>query len=265
MARWRDSIQIPWTAPLSKATKVEVQGLYMLLVPTTSVGYDAEKEERAEQEAKMARIASIEEAKNRDKLLEQGGNEQGADTFIQKLMAGVFRHLEVTVTDVQIRYEDKQTNSGDPFGAGITMDRLVIRTNKEDVKAGGKHSFKKEVVVSSLAVYWQPREKNIYSKKSYEDEDLDRQFLAGIARHEAGVDKLKYLLGPISLDAYMTWVPDPKRIDFSRPQIELTISMAKLKINVTKHQYHDFAMLLHSLNGMKLAARYMSSSSSSSS
>ena len=37
----------------------------MLLVPTTSVGYDAEKEERAEQEAKMAKISAIEEAKER--------------------------------------------------------------------------------------------------------------------------------------------------------------------------------------------------------
>ena len=76
------SIDIPWTSVLSKPTKVVVkviiwgeytvnlmqcalQGLYMLLVPTTSVGYDAEKEERAEQEAKMAKISAIEEAKER--------------------------------------------------------------------------------------------------------------------------------------------------------------------------------------------------------
>ena len=95
-------------------------------------------------------------------MLEQGGKEAG-DTFIQKLMAGVFRHLEVTVTDVHIRYEDTQTNLGDPFGAGVTMDRLVIRTNKEH-KGGeeSKHSFKKEVKVDSLAVYWQPHEQQIY-------------------------------------------------------------------------------------------------------
>ena len=95
-------------------------------------------------------------------MLEQGGKEAG-DTFIQKLMAGVFRHLEVTVTDVHIRYEDTQTNPGDPFGAGVTMDRLVIRTNKEH-KGGedSKHSFKKEVKVGSLAVYWQPQEGQIY-------------------------------------------------------------------------------------------------------
>ena len=107
-------------------------------------------------------------------MLEQ---QEAGDTFIQKLMAGVFRHLEVTVTDVHIRflnptlncnssytrYEDTHTNAGDPFGAGLTMDRLVIRTNKEH-KGGddSKHSFKKEVKVDSLAVYWQPQEKNIY-------------------------------------------------------------------------------------------------------
>ena len=64
-----------------------------------------------------------------------------------------------------VRYEDTQTNPGHSFGAGVTMDRLVIRTNKEH--RGGeesKHSFKKEVKVDSLAVYWQPQEKdrNIY-------------------------------------------------------------------------------------------------------
>ena len=40
----------------------------MLLVPTTSVGYDSEKEERAEQEAKMAKISAIEETKERWKI-----------------------------------------------------------------------------------------------------------------------------------------------------------------------------------------------------
>ena len=43
----------------------------------------------------------------RDKLLEQ---QEAGDTFIQKLMAGVFRHLEVTVTDVHIRFLNPTIN-----------------------------------------------------------------------------------------------------------------------------------------------------------
>ena len=94
------------------------------------------------------------------------------------------------------------------------------------------------------------------SEGSWEDETLDSQFRAGVAGNEAGVAGLNYLLGPISLQADMTWIPEPKRVDFSQPQIALDIVMAELKLEVTKLQYHDFAMLLHSLNGMKLAARY---------
>ena len=29
------TIQIPWTNPYSKPTHIEIQGLYMLMVPTT--------------------------------------------------------------------------------------------------------------------------------------------------------------------------------------------------------------------------------------
>ena len=32
--------------------------------------------------------------------------------------------------------------------------------------------------------------------------------------------------------------------------------MEELRLNMTKYQYHDFAMLLHSLNNMTLSARY---------
>ena len=94
------------------------------------------------------------------------------------------------------------------------------------------------------------------SEGNWEDETLDSQFRAGVAGGGAGVAGLNYLLGPISLQADMTWIPEPKRVEFARPQIALEIVMAELKLEVTKFQYHNFAMLLHSLNGMKLAARY---------
>ncbi len=34
--------------------------------------------------------------------------------------------------DVHIRIEDNRTNKGYPFGAGITLDKLDICTNKQD-------------------------------------------------------------------------------------------------------------------------------------
>ena len=54
-----------------------------------------DQEARAEHEAKMAKIASIEEAKQRDRLLEE--NSEEGDTFVQKLTAKIFENLQVTV------------------------------------------------------------------------------------------------------------------------------------------------------------------------
>ena len=53
----------------------------------------------------------------------------------------------------------------------------------------------------------------------------------------------------------LTWVPSPKRYNFTEPLISLRLMMTELRLKVTKNQYKDFAMLLHSLNNMTLAAR----------
>ena len=89
-----------------------------------------------------------------------------------------------------------------------------------------------------------------------EDSVRDSQFRASIARNDSGVPSLKYLLGPISLEADMTWVPNPKRFNFSRPLIDLRLILSELKVRMSRNQYQDFALLLHSLNTMTLAARY---------
>ena len=175
-------IQIPWTSLYNSPTVINIRGLYMLMVPTTSVGYDKEKEEKAEYEAKMAKISAIEEAK-KNKLLDQKGEDN--DGFIQKVLANIFKNLKVTITDIHIRFEYTQTNS-DNFGAGVTLHNLEIWTNKESgSKSDSKQrSFNKLVKISSLGVYWQPKERTLYSSESNYSEDsvIDGQFRTNIAR-----------------------------------------------------------------------------------
>ena len=85
-----------------------------------------------------------------------------------------------------------------PFAAGVTLDKLEIQTSQETGVQPNKHSFHKQVVMSSLAVYWQPRVPNIYSDNTYQEDGVkDIQFRSKVARNEAGCKGLKYLLGPI--------------------------------------------------------------------
>ena len=47
----------------------------------------------------------------------------------------IFKNLKVTVKDIHIRYEDKQTTREAQFSAGVTLDSLKIWTQTGE---GGK-------------------------------------------------------------------------------------------------------------------------------
>ena len=130
----------------------------------------------------MAKISAIEEAKQRDRLFNQ--KKEDGDTFVQKLFANILKNLTVKIRKIHIRYEDRQTNS-ESFGAGITLDSLEIWTNKENREsdAAKKMSFNKLVTISSLGVYWQPRERTLYSEVGFQEDSVrDDLFKRNIAR-----------------------------------------------------------------------------------
>jgi hypothetical protein len=56
-------IKIPWFNLFTKKTTIDIEGLHLLLVPSTSVKYDGEKERREENEAKQKRLQRIEDAR----------------------------------------------------------------------------------------------------------------------------------------------------------------------------------------------------------
>ena len=49
-------IKIPWFNIFTKSTTIEIEGVHLLIVPSTSVSYDENKERDLEQEAKQKRL-----------------------------------------------------------------------------------------------------------------------------------------------------------------------------------------------------------------
>ena len=96
---------------------IELDGLHLLVVPSTSVHYDEEKEKEIEFQAKLQRLQKIEDQiemeKEKMENPDGGDNPDGdKDSFFKRLLESIIRHLEVTITNVHIRYEDKQSNQG---------------------------------------------------------------------------------------------------------------------------------------------------------
>jgi len=51
------------------------------------------------------------------------------DSFVEKLIANVIKNLEVTVTNIHVRFEDNVTNPKKPFSVGVTLRELSLRVS----------------------------------------------------------------------------------------------------------------------------------------
>ena len=259
-------IKIPWFHLFSDKTTIEVEGLHLLVVPSTAVPYDEAKEKRLENEAKQKRLERTEEAKRLEESTkaESSKEKKENDTFAERLVANIIKNLEVNIKRVHIRYEDSQTSTGRyPFAAGVTLAHVQMTTKAdgsgetEDGKMKLK-IFEKQVVLDSFSVYWRPKA-NLYSEDQStkaKADVIDVMFNTNIGTRESPVSSLKYLLGPISSEASMTWCPNPAIFDYRNPEVDLGIKMRELCLSLTKYQYQDFVMLLQSFEYMSRASKF---------
>lgn len=50
---------------------------------------------------------------------------------MEKLTAQVIKNVQLKISNIHIRYEDKVTNAGSPFAWGITLSNLAMQTTDE--------------------------------------------------------------------------------------------------------------------------------------
>lgn len=81
-----DELQIPWFNLYSSKTTIDIEGLHLLVVPSTSVKYDADKERREANEAKQKHLQRIEDARTF-----REGEDKGLDT-VKKIYSFQFSH-----------------------------------------------------------------------------------------------------------------------------------------------------------------------------
>uniref|UniRef100_A0A8D2Q5L1 Vacuolar protein sorting 13 homolog A n=1 Tax=Varanus komodoensis TaxID=61221 RepID=A0A8D2Q5L1_VARKO len=93
------NLQIPWKNLYTQPVEAVLDEVYLLIVPTASIKYDAEKEEKHQLEAKQRELQRIEDAKQKIQQEKQ-------DTFLEKLITQVIRNLQLKISNIHIRYED---------------------------------------------------------------------------------------------------------------------------------------------------------------
>uniref|UniRef100_A0A669B8L6 Vacuolar protein sorting 13 homolog A n=1 Tax=Oreochromis niloticus TaxID=8128 RepID=A0A669B8L6_ORENI len=124
----RLQLKIPWKYLYTQSVEATLDGVYLLIVPTASIKYDAEKEEKQLQEARQRELQRIEQTKLKAAEQENPKLEK-QDTFVEKLVTQVIKNLQVKISNIHVRYEDHVTNPNCPLSFGVSLKNLSLQVS----------------------------------------------------------------------------------------------------------------------------------------
>ncbi|NWV17170.1 VP13A protein, partial [Origma solitaria] len=243
------NLQIPWQNLYTQPVEAVLDGVYLLIVPTASIKYDAEKEARQLLEARQRELHRIEEAKqkiaDKDKV-----KEEKQDTFVEKLVTQVIKNLQLKISNIHVRYEDDITNRDNPLSFGISLQNLSLQTSDKNwnpcLHDETAKLFHKLVRLDNLFAYWNVKSEMFY-RGGFEESLVNLK--QGVASHNVIPDGYDFVFRPISARAKLLMNPRSD-VDFSSPKMDLDVNLQDITVEFNKPQYFSVVELLESIDMM---------------
>lgn len=252
-------LKIPFKDMWNGQIDAIVEELFILVVPTSQVSYNEDKETKAQLEAKRAELARVEKRKQ---LAEIKSHEKLDDSMVEKLVARMIKNIHVEIKRIHVRYEDHVTFKDHPFSFGFTLNTFVLEscTDSWEITGNLKDMYVipqifKLCNLDGLAAYLNTSMEQ-YSKNS--QSLYTNLFCSGIATMDYTPTGYQYLLGPINVKSKLRLNPKPESDDsnYTIPKVWLDLEMQKLRIGLTKHQYQTLVRLGEGLDQARKAAPY---------
>ncbi|CAG7785731.1 unnamed protein product [Allacma fusca] len=250
------TMKIPWTSLYTAPVILNLQELYLLVMPSHSIKYDEEAEEKATLYKKQKEIQRIENARLRKLAKREGPSKAEDDNFMDKLTAQIIKNVQIKIESIHIRYEDITSNPSSPFCFGVLLKSLaVVTTNpewKSQIITEAVHIVHKLADLNGLSLYWNSGS-DIFNAKGVSADDIllrMKQFI-----HQ---ENISYVLGPIMAEAKLKLVPNPERGEqpFSLPRMWINVVIQELALGLTDRQSQDLMHLVESLDYMTKSQYY---------
>ncbi|RKO88856.1 N-terminal region of Chorein, a TM vesicle-mediated sorter-domain-containing protein, partial [Blyttiomyces helicus] len=189
------TLSIPWSDLKNKPVKVKMNNVYLLAVPKADVDYDPDFEEERELRIKKERLDIL---GMKGKAADPESDKQDS-TFTAQLVTKVVDNLQISMTNIHIRYEDKISSPKTPFSVGFTLAELSAVSTDENWKEAYIHlstgRIHKLLSLDSLAVYWNTNSVSLAGKSPAES---IRVFSSLIASGKRVPPEHQYILKPVS-------------------------------------------------------------------
>ncbi|XP_033475720.2 intermembrane lipid transfer protein VPS13A isoform X1 [Epinephelus lanceolatus] len=245
----RLELKIPWKNLYTQSVEATLDGVYLLIVPTASIKYDADKEEKQLQEARQRELQRIEETKLKAAEQEDPSVEK-QDTFVEKLVTQVIKNLQVKISNIHVRYEDDVTNPNCPLSFGVSLKKLSLQTSDKNWNPSlldeNSRLFYKLVQLDSLFAYWNV---NSLLFSNHSPDEALQCLQSSIDTQSSFSANHDFIFRPISADAKLRMNPRSD-LDHSAPKVDLMVNLSEVAIELNRPQYISILELLGSVDLM---------------
>lgn len=157
-------LKIPWASLESKPVIAVLDGIYLHAGPIDLSKLSPEESQRMITSSKQKKFEDAEREILR--VIQKKDDLQASAkkaTYVQQLTAKIIDNLEVTLTNLHIRYEDSTSIPGTIFSCGMTIESLSLATTDEnwsssfvnrDISKRKETSINKLGTMENLGVYW---------------------------------------------------------------------------------------------------------------
>lgn len=231
----------------------------MLAAPKSSIKYDANKEAKLQQEAKMNEVRRLTELEKSQTNEQKGDSlkDQQQDSFTERLQMQIIRNLELNIEDVHIRFEDSYTKPDHPFSLGITLQSIQLKTADENWQPTylkeNKTIINKLILLNSLSIYCNSDENKFYSLLN---ESQMFNLMDLIAKDNNIHPSLNYILNPLSMITKTVLNMKPASDNFKLPMFDVSILLDSVLFNLNRLQYFDIIDMLNTISFMELNFKF---------
>ncbi|KAL6781279.1 hypothetical protein ACKKBG_A10495 [Auxenochlorella protothecoides x Auxenochlorella symbiontica] len=264
------TLKVPWSALGQAPVEVRMDRLFLLAKPRdeadkasikTADDVDTAFQSSKRQRVQMHEAQWLAELERLDKAKEKAeGGGTGGGLFgggrLKNVIDTVIGNLQLSITNIHVRYEDDVTNPGHPFSCGITLDKLAAAT----VNDKGEEAFvtttplsllRKALDLRRAALYfdtdidfWRPHS----HWHDLEPVEWDEWFLPGVssARQERGgtARHREYVLQPVGGRALYTRVGKMQTTADGDPRMDSLLDLESVALRLSHAQYQSYQLLL---------------------
>jgi vacuolar protein sorting-associated protein 13A/C len=248
-------VKVPWTQLESKPVEINIDGVYALACPLDLTKFTAEDAKKLSKTTKALKLRQIDDAIMAALKKENVQETAKKASYFQQLITRIVDNLEVSLKNIHIRYEDSQSDPGNTFAIGVTLDEILLSTTDENwnVRFVKRNSdspisgvINKIAVMQNLGLYWNPKTFDSFQMPYDEWENfmLSSIYKTGMDKSSSSFQGFSYLLDPqnnLTLKLKHSEISNE-----STPNVDIVIETSTINFSADKYHYNQLMLVIDS-------------------